>query len=267
MTFAKHRTDLTVLLRIDNTTAVSYINRLGGPVSPTATEITKELWLWCLQRNIALKAQYLPGVDNTQADMESRVMRDRSDWMLNPEIFNRIQDVLGPLDIDLFASRLTAQLPRFFSWRPDPLAEATDALLQRWEDLEAYANPPWNMLGRVLAKVQKEMPEKIVLIAPVWPSQPWYPILLDLLIDYPRKIPQQEETLLETMEADLPAVVPNLAAWLISGKGSKQRTFQKELQSSSWHPGGQSPLSHMTPCSKNGLAGVRNGRQIPFLDL
>ena len=51
--------ELTVLLKIDNTTAVTYINRLGGPVSLLATEITKELWLWCLQRNITLKAQHL----------------------------------------------------------------------------------------------------------------------------------------------------------------------------------------------------------------
>ena len=27
----------------------------------------------------------------------------------------------------VFASRLTFQIPRFFSWRPDPLAEAVDA--------------------------------------------------------------------------------------------------------------------------------------------
>ncbi|CAB4020243.1 Transposon Ty3-G Gag-Pol poly, partial [Paramuricea clavata] len=33
----------------------------------------------------------------------------------------------GPLEIDLFASRLTYQLPQFVSWRPDPLAVHSDA--------------------------------------------------------------------------------------------------------------------------------------------
>ena len=266
-TFVKNKSDLTILVMIDNTTAVSYINHLGGPVSPLATEITKQLWMWCLERNITLKAQYLPGTQNVRADAESRLMRDRSDWMLNQHIFQRIQDVLGPLTIDMFASRLAAQLPRFFSWRPDPLAEATDALLQDWGGLEAYANPPWNLLGRVIAKVQKEAVQKVVLVAPVWPAQHWYPILLDLLIDYPRVIPQQEDTILGTAESEIPAVIPQLAVWPISGKGLRQKAFQRELLNSSWPHGGQNHPNHMIPCSKSGLAGVRNGIQIPFLDL
>lgn len=36
-------------------------------------EIAKDLWMWCLERNITVKAQYLPGVENVRADMESRV--------------------------------------------------------------------------------------------------------------------------------------------------------------------------------------------------
>lgn len=43
--------------------------------------------------------------------------------MLNPEVFDQINRQLGPLAVDLFASRLTAQLPR----RPDPEAEALNA--------------------------------------------------------------------------------------------------------------------------------------------
>ena len=155
-TFMKDRRDTSVLLLIDNTTAVAYINHQGGTVSPMATEIAKDLWMWCLERDITIKAQYLPGVENVRADSESRVMQDRSDWMLNRQIFQAIQAQLGPVDLDLFASRLTAQLPQYFSWRPDPSALATDALLQDWEGLRAYANPPWNLLGRALAKVQRE---------------------------------------------------------------------------------------------------------------
>ena len=69
---------------------------------------------------------------NTIADTESRVMRDRTDWKLklNPMIFQQINDRYGPLEMDLFASRLTAQCPLYFSWQPDPYALATDAFLQ-----------------------------------------------------------------------------------------------------------------------------------------
>uniref|UniRef100_A0A1X7TUH7 Uncharacterized protein n=1 Tax=Amphimedon queenslandica TaxID=400682 RepID=A0A1X7TUH7_AMPQE len=47
--------------------------------------------MWCLKRNIFLTAQHLPEKENVIVDSESRVMRDRSDWMLNPSIFRRIR--------------------------------------------------------------------------------------------------------------------------------------------------------------------------------
>ena len=36
----------------------------------------------------------------------------------------------GTMEIDLFASQMLRQLPRFYSWRPDSEAEATDAFVQ-----------------------------------------------------------------------------------------------------------------------------------------
>ena len=141
-TFAKNETRLSVLLKIDNTTAVAYINNQGGTVSKNLVSLTRELWMWCLERNIHIQAQYLPGRLNQLADQESREMKDRSDWKLDRETFLRINKRYGPLEVDLFASRLTHQCPRYFSWRPDPFAEATDAFLQDWTRLKGFANPP-----------------------------------------------------------------------------------------------------------------------------
>ena len=44
---------ITVLLRMDNTTAVTYVNKLGGTVSPKLNTIVRELWLWCMNRHIS----------------------------------------------------------------------------------------------------------------------------------------------------------------------------------------------------------------------
>ena len=44
--------------------------------------------------------------------------------------------------MDLFASRLTAQLPQYVSWRPDPAAFHIDALTLHWKSLMGYAPPP-----------------------------------------------------------------------------------------------------------------------------
>ena len=51
------------------------------------------------------------------ADRESRVMLDLYEWKLHPLVFAGLIQLWGPLEVDLFAS---TQLPRFYSWRPDP---------------------------------------------------------------------------------------------------------------------------------------------------
>ena len=76
-TFVKDKKGVSVLLRIDNTTAVAYINNHGGTVSRELVSLTRDLWMWCLERNIHIQAQHLPGVLNHTADLVSRSMKDR----------------------------------------------------------------------------------------------------------------------------------------------------------------------------------------------
>ena len=146
--FLRDQTTVSVLLWMDNTTAVAYINNLWGTVSPQLTSLAKSLWLWALQKDIMLTAQHISGVSNLVTDTESRTIRDRSDWKLNPAVFTRINKTFRPLKVDLFASRLTYRLPRFFSWRPDPLAETTDVFQQNWGHLKGFANPPDALWGK-----------------------------------------------------------------------------------------------------------------------
>lgn len=74
---------------------------------------------------------------------------------------------MGPVQLDLFVSRLTTQCRCYFSWQPDPYAEATNAFLQDWSQVSSYASPPWNLVGRVLAQVQSQRAQ-VVLVASVW---------------------------------------------------------------------------------------------------
>ena len=132
-----------------------------------------------------------PGAQNTIADAESRQMTDRTDWEVNPVIFQQINRLCGPLEIDLFAMRLTSQCP-LYSWRPDPSSMAIDAFLQSWKGLKTYANPPWNLIGRILAQVQSQQSD-VILVAHVWKTQPWFPMLLGILTDYPTQMPPRVE--------------------------------------------------------------------------
>ena len=259
-TFVKNTKGLSVLLKIDNTAAVAYINNQGGTISKDLIVLTRDLWMWCLERNIHIQAQYLPGVMNQVADMESRSMKDRSDWKLDRSVFLKINKRYGPVEVDLFTTRLTNQCRRYFSWRPDPFAEATDAFLQDWTTVKGFANPPWNLVQRVLTKAQNQGAE-VILVAPVWKSQPWYPLLLSLLVDWPRLLPKQD------MVTKSVPIMPQLAVWSISGKDSMNKVFQAKLQTSSSIHGGQKQTSPMTHYSGDGIAGVLNGVPIHFQDL
>ena len=186
-TFLKDASGISVLLQLDNATAVAYINNMGGTMSSQLTTLAKELWTWPLDKDIGLSAQHIPGVSNTIADIESRTVRDRSDWMLRPRTFLTIKEAFGPLDVDLFASRLTHQLSRFFSWRPDPQVEAVDAFQKDWGLLRRFANPPWCLISRVLSQPRQQQAQ-LVLVAPAWRGQTWFPTILEMLWDFPRLI-------------------------------------------------------------------------------
>ena len=47
-------------------------------------------------------------------------------------------------EIDLFASRLSNQLPSYYSWKPDPKSLETDALQQKLYHKSLYAFPPFD---------------------------------------------------------------------------------------------------------------------------
>lgn len=264
--FVKDQKGISVLLQLDNQTAVAYINNLGGTVSPQLTDLAKALWLWALSRDLVLSAEYIPGATNCVADVESRTLRDRTDWKLHPQIFNQINQKWGPLEVDLFATRLSTQLPRFFSWRPDPLAEATDAFSQQWGQVKGYANPPWCLIAKVLSQVRNQQAQ-LILVAPVWRGQPWYPVLLGMLYDYPRQLPRSP-SLFQWLPSDKGQMdlLPQLAVWPISGRNSDVATFQSQLKSSSSHPGGAKHPKPTTPTSGSGWVGVLNGVVIRFQD-
>lgn len=70
--FAKSQENMHIHLRMDNRTAVSYVNRMGGTRSPTLSGLAIQLWQWCLKKNLSLSAEYLPGPDNCVVDEESK---------------------------------------------------------------------------------------------------------------------------------------------------------------------------------------------------
>ena len=158
-------------------------------------------------------------------------------------------------------------VPTLFSWRPDLEVEATDAFKQIWTG-PSYANPPFAIIPRVLSQVKSQR-ANLVLIAPVWKSQAWYPVLLDLLVDCPGLLPAEELTILQMHTIPLPIQghKVQLALWPISGDHVRLNSFQGRLQSSSLLDRTQSPKVTTTWSFSSGSAGVRNRIEIPFMDM
>ena len=177
-----------VLIRLDNMTATAYLNNLGGIRSHSCNEMASEIWEWCKDRNIWLTAAHLPGTLNVEADRMSRKFNDNIEWMLDRAMFKSIVGRYGLPEVDLFATRLNAQLPKYISWMPDPNAWAVDAFTVDWGTLNFYAFPPFNIIPRCLQKIKVDNAQGL-LVVPNWPTQAWFPILEEMLLEEPMLLP------------------------------------------------------------------------------
>ena len=169
-----------VQLQIDNMTAVYYINNMGVIHSPVINLLSRNVWEWCIARNLMLSAIHVSGIHNETADFNSRHFNDRTEWSLHPTVFKWLSQATFDPDIDLFASRLNAKVPRFESCSPDPSAFACDAFSLIWKDFNAYAFPSFSLIPRVLVHLKRDKVQRALIITPVRPSQSWYPTLLEL---------------------------------------------------------------------------------------
>ena len=178
--FAKYKSNAQILLRIDNTTAISYINRMGGIQYPQLNSITKEIWRWCEVRNLWIFASYISSEDNVEADFESRREMSGCEIELSQETFNLISNTFGQPKIDLFASRSNAKCNKYVSWKKDPESIAVDAFTISWKEQFFYAFPPVCLILKCLKKIKRENACGI-MVFPECPSQPWYPLIHDML--------------------------------------------------------------------------------------
>ena len=101
--FVPNLQDVHVRLKLDNSTAVAYINKMGGIKSLSLNSLSRTLWEW--ERNILISAQHIPGKENLVADSLSREFSSNLEWSVDIDIFNQITNMTFVPDIVLFASR------------------------------------------------------------------------------------------------------------------------------------------------------------------
>ena len=116
----------------DNMTTLTYINHFGGTRSAALMQMVTQLWKHCLQTGTRLRTTYMPSAFNP-ADAPSQQLTSQLEWSISNSFFTLLNNKWGPHHIDLFVTATNTKLQQFMSWKPCPLAIATDALSQTWK--------------------------------------------------------------------------------------------------------------------------------------
>ena len=165
--FMKDQSNKVICLKVNNSTAVAYLNNMGGTHSHQLLHLTLEIWKWCETKCLYLLAQHVPGKNNVVADEESRKMKDNNNnchSALNRRVSNR--------SFCISPDRSTGQIRQLAARsRCDPCGRVH----MNWRNFIAYAFPPFSLIPAV----------NINTNCPLWSAQQWWPLLIDLVIDYP----------------------------------------------------------------------------------
>ena len=128
------------------------------------------------------------------------------------------------------------------------------------------------LVHKCLSKIRKDKC-RAILIAPVWKSRLWYPIISGMLIDRPALLPIRKDLLQLSLSNQTHPLLTDrkrnfkLAAWPVSGNPSDSIKFLKGCPKLSLHHGGRVQKSITSLPGVNSTAGVKNDQLIRFLVL
>lgn len=231
---------INMLLLQDNQVVLSYLLKEGGRHRRLADKIVAFLRWAQEERHIFFSATYIASGDNWVADTESR--RQHAVPRINPLVFRQaIETRFGKIDVDTMATETNAQVPTYFSWKPELKAAAIDFFQQ---DLDAfnnpYVNPPTPLIPRVLRFLEEKAVQQAVVVVPVWPTRPWWPHWIETLIELPIILPQEtaHEWDVDARKTTSETLPPPARTWLTcvgrcSGKPGAAAALRDRLRAKS----------------------------------
>lgn len=259
--------DKHVQILSDNSTAVSYMAHMGGKEN-RLNSLAKDLWNWCSQHRVWLSVSHIPGVENTEADHASRNFNDRIEWELNTEVFEKLTNIFGKPEIDLFATRINTKCMKYVSWARDPDAIYVDAFSRSWANEFNYLFPPFSLIAVCLQKMKRERATGMMIL-PCWPTQPWFTMFLELLTDTPIILPRTDDLLIlpGTNQKHPLRKRLKMLAGRISGKSTETDRFRTKLPTLCSQRGEMGLISNTQLISGDGGTFVCKGKLITYSQL
>ena len=247
--------------RCDNNSALAAIRKEGSTRSWPMSVLSCAILRTSHERGILWEPVRVTSEENIVADAASR-FRLVPDWSLSEQIARKIFSRWGTPDVDLMASDRSRKAPIFFSWsREDTEAWGLDSLAHdiSWLGFSLlYCFPPFPLLQQVLGKCKRQEVKRMLLVAPWWIGKPFFPTMLDMLIDV-RRIPISSQLVIDTTTGLPPPDLQRLklVACLISGVSSMMAPASPSQPRSWLRPHGRDPPRSATvELGEDGLSGV-----------
>lgn len=260
--------NLHVKILSDSSTAVCYVANMGGCKSAQCDKVARDIWNFCINIGVWLSIAHIPGKTN-EADGPSREFNDKLEWELSNDIFLKVCLLWGKPTVDLFASRLNHKLDMYCSFKSDPNAAYVDAFSFDWRQFQlCYVFPPFSLLSRCIGKIQRDQAQAIIIV-PLWPTQTWFPGLLNILVDQPRILPKTKTAITMPHTGQEHPLWRKLVmiACLVSGIPSEIEDFHQKLPAYLLHHGESQLETNTSHIYQNGYISVNRGKSVKFLHL
>lgn len=133
--------------------------------------------------------------------------------------------------------KVKQELPVFVLWHPEPRCFVVNACNISLSNFQSCASSPFCLLPRVLAQVQTGSVNNFRLIAPIWPTQNWYPPELEVVPSAPSQstapffyLKWTACCVFLTAISYIPWERNHHAAWILSADSLKGEPFLKSTK-------------------------------------
>jgi hypothetical protein len=218
-----------VAVELDNTTAIK-CGTCAVSRSIKMSEKGAEYFDEKERHQLSVSLTHLAGVLNVEAGASSRQQSTHIDWQVNVHLLQQARKSLHTKPVvDLFDSAANCQTQRFYSYHHDHRSLGTDCLQHPWGKLETlYAHPPPILIGKTLQKARHERHNRLMLVAPLWMAQAWWPTLLAMLLQPPVILPnapwlKTDQMGRKTWPQKWPLIVCDLSGDLLWARESRRQ--------------------------------------------